>query len=195
VTTGSTPAPTARRALIEAGALGLAYGAGLCWAGACAVASFRVQNLGHPYWNAIPGLRTDTCGAVAFLVLALSLVTARFQYLERMRIEPPDPAVPRPGSGWQSAALAIGETVAVLSTGLVVYLSANAVIHPATLAIRATHFAPWPTEGTLRVLALAGCVLGVAGSRYYRAARGRRYRSGEIAGRAQDSPSPDASAG
>jgi hypothetical protein len=194
VTSGSTLAPAARPGLAEAVALGLAYGAGLCWASACAVASFRIRNLAQPYWSAIPGLRTDTCGALAFIVLAVSLATGRFRQLERIRSEPAASAGPRPGSGWQSVALTIGETVAVLSTGLVVYLSVNAVTHPVTLGIRATHFAPWPTEGTLRVLALAGCVFGVAVARYCRAA-GYRHRRGSTTARAHDPPGRGATAG
>jgi hypothetical protein len=171
VRTGSTLAPAARRAIIEASALGLAYGAGLCCASTCAVASFRVQDLAQPYWNAIPRLRTDTCGAIAFVILAVSLATARYQHRERLRTEQFRPVAQRAGSGPQSVILALSETIAVLSTGLVVYLSVNAVTHPATLAIRATHFTPWPTEGTLRMLALAGCVLGVAVLHYYRGVR------------------------
>jgi hypothetical protein len=154
------------RVIIEASALGMAYGAGLCWASTCLVASFRVQDLGQPYWNAIPALRTDTCGAIAFVVFAVSLATGRYQHRERLRLDQLTPVARRPGSASRSAILATSETVAVLSTGLVVYLSVNAVTHPATLAIRATHFANWPTEGTLRMLALAGCVLGVAVVRY-----------------------------
>jgi hypothetical protein len=195
VTTGSSLALAARRAIVEAGALGLAYGAGLCWASTCAVASFRVQNLAQPYWNAIPGLRTDTCGAVAFVVLAVSLATGRYQRRERLRMEQSAPLARRPGSGSRSAVLAVSETVAVLSTGLVAYLSVNAVTHPATLAIRATHFAPWPTEGTLRMLALAGCVLGVAVLYYYRTACGHRHREAGPADGAQDSPGSGTSAG
>ena len=53
--------------------------------------------------------------------------------------------------------VATGVAAAVLVGGmaLVVYLSVNAVTHPATLGHPATHFATWPTESTLRVLALA----------------------------------------
>jgi hypothetical protein len=49
---------------------------------------------------------------------------------------------------------------------LVVYLSVNAVTHPYTLTLRATHFASWPTEGTLRVFALLLCVLSVGWLRF-----------------------------
>ena len=60
----------------------------------------------------------------------------------------------------------MAEVVALLATGLVVYLSVNAVTHPATLTIEATHFASWPTEGTLRVVALVLCVLSVGMLRF-----------------------------
>lgn len=44
------------------------------------------------------------------------------------------------------AALASSETVAVLSTALVSYLSVNVVTHPAT-SLHATLLAPRPTQG------------------------------------------------
>jgi hypothetical protein len=56
--------------------------------------------------------------------------------------------------------------VALLATGLVVYLSVNAVTHPATLGVHATHLATWPTEGTLRVAALLSCTCSAAALRY-----------------------------
>jgi hypothetical protein len=63
----------------------------------------------------------------------------------------------------------------VLATGLVAYISLNAVTHPATLQLHATHLATWPTEGTLRVDALAASACAVAALRYFRATRsGRR---------------------
>jgi hypothetical protein len=61
--------------------------------------------------------------------------------------------------GWiHAAALAICETIGLLATGLVIYLSVNTVTHPITLGMQATHLASWPTEGTLRVSALLLCV-------------------------------------
>jgi hypothetical protein len=154
-----------RRIAVEAAALGLAYGGGLCWASTCAVASFRAEALAAPYWSALPGLRTDTCGAVAFVVSAIALAVSEYLRLRRRAGRIARPGQPHSGSAhW--AALAVAETVVVMSTGLVVYLSVNAVTHPATLAIQATHFARWPTEGTLRVLALAGCAVSLGLWRY-----------------------------
>jgi hypothetical protein len=63
-------------------------------------------------------------------------------------------------------ARAVAEVIALLATALVVYLSVNAVTHPYTLTIQATHFATWPTEGTLRVCALLLCVLSVGWLRF-----------------------------
>jgi hypothetical protein len=64
---------------------------------------------------------------------------------------------------------AVAETAVVLSTGLVIYLSLNAVTHPVTLTIQLTHLWPWPSEGTVRVIGLGICAVGVATSRYLRA--------------------------
>ncbi len=52
----------------------------------CCVASFRPNDLAMPYWNRISWLRTDTSGAVTFVVLAVSLCTS--EYLRLRRKEP-----------------------------------------------------------------------------------------------------------
>lgn len=153
---------TSRWLAVEASAAGLAYGAGLCWASVCLVASFRPTDLGAPYWRGVPGLRTDTCGIVAFLALAVCLGASEYLRLRRCRTQ---------GRGsltgtMELFAQATSETVAILATGLVFYLSVNAVTHPATLEIHATHLAAWPTEGTLRVLALLLGVCSVTALRY-----------------------------
>lgn len=144
---------------LEALAAGLAYGAGLCWASVCLVASLRPGDLRASYWRGVPGLRTDTCGIVAFLVVAVCFGTSEYLRLRRRRDAPQ-------GQGSLSGttrlfALATSETVAILATGLVVYVSVNAVTHPATLQMRATHLTAWPTEGTLRVAALFLCASSV----------------------------------
>ena len=159
---------TSRR-LPEAAAAGAAYGALLCWISTCMVASFRGPELASPYWNAIPALRTDTCGAIAFVAAAVGLMVSEYfrllrRHLDRARPRMADDLRPR-----QFAARAACETTAVLSTGLVAYISVNAVTHPGTLDLQATHFASWPTEGTLRVLALFGCVASVGALRYLQA--------------------------
>jgi len=156
----------------EAAATGLAVSGGLCWAGAAALASFRPHLLGLPYWYEIPRLRTDTCGAVAFLATAICLVISKYLRLRRVAGAAAGPGSgPRPvpaGAGMRLT-VAVSETAAVLSAALVAYLSVNAVTHPQTLAIQATHFASWPTEGTLRVLALVVCAVSVGVLRYIRA--------------------------
>jgi hypothetical protein len=64
---------------------------------------------------------------------------------------------------------AVAETAAFLGTGLVIYLSLNAALHPWTLRIQLSHLVPWPSEGTVRVIALGVCLVAVATSRYLRA--------------------------
>jgi hypothetical protein len=181
IVTSPTGTCERRRLVVEATALGLAYGAGLCLAGAWAVASFRVEYLAQPYWSAVPALRTDTCGALAFFVAAICLAVAEYLRLERRRYvlvrSPVSPAV----TAAHSAILALAETIATMSTGLVAYLSVNAVTHPWTLQMQATHLARWPSEGTLRVLALAGCITSVSMIRYLRVSR---HRSDKLSGSA-----------
>ena len=93
--------------------------------------SFRAHRLADPYWAAIPGLRTDTCGIAAFIMTAVGLVVSEYLRLERRRGD----AQLKPTSrhtGAQLAGLAVSETVAILLTGLVVYLSVNTVTRPET---------------------------------------------------------------
>lgn len=166
------------RLAVEAVAVGLAYGAGLCWASTCLVASFRLHLLADPYWSALPGLRTDTCGALAFVIAAIGLAVAEYLRLQRRQ----SGGVARSGqlqvrSAARLAGIAGAETAAVMSTGLVAYLSVNAVTHPYTLTIQATHLVSWPTEGTLRVLALATCVASLGLTHYLRVARVHRTPS------------------
>ena len=87
------------------------------------------------------------------------------------------------GGAKEAAAIAAAETVAVLATGLVIYLSVNAVTHPVTLGMQATHLASWPTEGTLRMIALLLCVCSVSTHRFLRAypGAGRGKSSGVTA--------------
>ena len=44
----------------------------------------------------------------------------------------------------------------------------NTVTHPATQQIQATHLLSWPTEGTLRVVALLLCSVSFGMIRYLR---------------------------
>jgi hypothetical protein len=54
----------------------------------------------------------------------------------------------------------------ILSSGLVIYIWLNSVTHPVTLDMQATLLVEWPTEGTLRVMALLLSALSVAVLRY-----------------------------
>jgi hypothetical protein len=77
-------------------------------------------------------------------------------------------APPTAPGGAVLLAMAAAETVAVLATGLFGYLSVNAVTHHYTLQIQATHLLSWPTEGTLRVVALLLCIVSFGMVRYLR---------------------------
>jgi hypothetical protein len=158
-----------RRLVVESAAFGLGYAAVLVWAGSALVGSFGHADA-YPYWPAIPHLRTDTSGVIAFAVAIVSLVISRYLQLRRRNGAPAQPAgapVARPTGVLALQALA--ETAALLGTGLVIYLSFNEVTHPATLRIQLTHLLPWPSEGTVRVIALGVCLVAAATSRYLRA--------------------------
>jgi hypothetical protein len=165
-----TDAGTHARAA-EAVAAGLAFSSLLCWATTALVASFRPQGLPAPYWQALPWLRTDTLGVLAFLVAAVSLPVSEYLRLRRRRTAAAAPA--ESSADGPLVALAVSETVAVLATGVVGYLSVNAVTHPYTLLIQVTHLLPWPSEGTLRVAGLILCFVAVTSVRYLRSASAR----------------------
>lgn len=154
------------RMVAEAVTAGLAYAMLLWWLSVCALGSFRPGLLPFPYWPDLGWLRSDTSGTLAFAVTAVCLVSSEYLRLRRR-------AVGRAVVGRLLAdrpvallTVAVAEMVAVLSTGLVGYISTNAITHPETLLMRTTHLAPWPTEGTLRMLALVGCAASVAVLRY-----------------------------
>jgi hypothetical protein len=148
----------AKANLIEAIATGIAYGAGLCGTSTLLVASFRDRDLPMPYWNRLPWLRTDTSGAVAFIVLSIAFVISEYLRIRRRQRGVATPST-RPRHEWLPLAVAVGRATVLLSTLIFVYISVNAVTHPLTLTLHATHFLSWPTEGTLRVIALFLCIL------------------------------------
>jgi hypothetical protein len=150
----------------EAAAAGLAYGAGLCAASAFLVASFQPGWLSYPYWDALPWLRTDTCGVLAFFVASISFATS--EYLRARRGTRP---TARDNDLRRSLALAISKTGIVFATVLFVYLSTNAVTHPWTLSLPATHLGGWPTEGALRALSVLVCAGSAAALRYLTGSR------------------------
>jgi heme/copper-type cytochrome/quinol oxidase subunit 2 len=178
-----TNSPGRQRLAAEAALFGLGYAAVLIWAGVCLVASFG-PSLASPYWPAIPGLRTDTTGVIAFAVAAISLLVSRYLQLRRRREAP---STRQTTHGVRLLVVqAAAETAAVLCTGVVIYLSLNAVTHPDTLRLQLTHLWPWPSEGTVRVIALGVCLVSVAAGRYLRAAS----RSPSRAALAQNAPAP-----
>lgn len=161
--------------MVEAVAFGLGYTAVLIWIGSALVGSFGYDEW-NPYWSAIP-LRTDTAGAIAFGVAVVTLAVSRYLELRRRSGVPTEP-VPR--SGRVLAVQAVADIAVFLGTALVIYLSCNAFMHPATLNIHLTHLAPWPTEGTVRVLALAVCLVAVATRRYLRATATRPSQAASV---------------
>ncbi len=140
--------------VVEAVAAGLACGGLLVVFGACLVASFRPNSLFGPYWTGIPRLRTDSSGAAAFVVAGVGIVVSEGCRLRRRPSAELGDDHRRAGA-WTVWAVAVLRGIAILSAIVVVYLSVNAVTHPYTLAIHATHFVSWPTESTLRAVALA----------------------------------------
>jgi hypothetical protein len=154
-----------QKLVVESAAFGLGYTAVLIWSGSALVASFTDYEA-TPYWPAMPDLRTDTTGAIAFAAAIVSLVVSKYLQLRRRNVAPAQPTALPAGV---LAARAVAETAAVLSTGLVVYLSLNALTHPFTLRLQLTHLWPWPSEGTVRVIGLGICLVAVATSRYLRA--------------------------
>ena len=147
-------------------AFGLGYAAVLIWIGSALVASFTAGEA-NPYWPNIPHLRTDVSGVTAFATAIVTLSVSRYLQLRRRSSGPVPASCERPAR--ILAIQAIAETAAVLATGMVIYLSFNAFTHPETLRLQLTHLWPWPSEGTVRVIGLGVCAVGVATSRYLRA--------------------------
>jgi len=160
-----------RRGLaVEAAIAGIAYGSLLCWVTTCLVGSLHGSELSKPYWPDIPKLRTDTCGIAAFLASAVAITMSEYLRLKRADryVGNVFTAHPIPRLYLVRAA---ATTAVILSTGLVLYISANAVTHPVTLSIHVTHFQNWPSEGTVRVSALLGATLSYSVRRYCRGVR------------------------
>ena len=167
---------------------GVGYATALCWASVCLLASFQPDRLSSPYWSKIPHLRYDTTGIAAFVLAALGLCGSEYLRWRRRAVAECLPGSQRPASHWPGTAergapklsgrcplllLSASETSALLCSGLVAYLSVNAVTHPATLRLQATHLLSWPAEGTLRVMALLLAAASVAVLRYLWPARPR----------------------
>ena len=168
------------RLIVESVAFGLGYTAVLIWSGAALVASFTDRE-SSPYWPAIPALRTDTTGVIAFAVAIVSLAVSKYLQLRRRSGAPAQPVARSSGV---LAVQAMAETAVFLGTGFVIYLSLNAVTHPETLRLQLTHLWPWPSEGTVRVIALGICLVGAATRRYLRATTGRAIQAATVPGKA-----------
>ncbi len=172
-----------RRLVIESAALGLGYATTLIWVGSAFVGSFGDFDDAYPYWPAIPKLRTDTAGFIAFGIAIVCLVTSRYLELGRRNRAPAESVVvSRPASVLLVQALA--DVGALLGTGLVLYLSVNEAMHPWTLPVQLTHLLPWPSEGTVRVMALGVCLVAVAVRRYLRATATRPLPAATVPERA-----------
>jgi hypothetical protein len=157
-----------RKLAVECAAFGLGYIAVLVWVGSAFVGSFGDFDDAYPYWPAIPRLRTDTAGFIAFAVAIVCLVISRYLQLGRRNGAPAE-RVARLRPPRILAVQAVADVAVFLGTGLVIYLSVNEAMHPWTLRIQLTHLLPWPSEGTVRVIALGICLVAVATSRYLRA--------------------------
>ncbi len=166
--------------MVESVARGLGYAAVLIFGGSALVAAFSSYE-SYPYWPAIPHLRTDTSGVLAFAVALVSLAVSRYLELRRRNDRGDTPARPVARPAGVHAVQAVAEAAVVCATGLVIYLSLNAVTHPWTLPVHLTHLAPWPSEGTVRVIGLAVCLAGVATRHYLRATATRPAGAGPAA--------------
>ncbi len=79
-----------RNLVVESAAFGLGYTAVLIWGGSALVASFT-DGRPAPYWPAIPHLRTDTTGVIAFAVAIVSLSVSKYLQLRRRSGAPAEP--------------------------------------------------------------------------------------------------------
>jgi hypothetical protein len=140
----------------------------LIFGGSALVAAFSDYEA-YPYWPAIPHLRTDTSGFLAFGVALVSLAVSRYLELRRRGALGDTPVRPVSRSAGVHAAQAVADAAVVCATGLVIYLSLNAVTHPWSLPLQLSHLWQGPSEGTSRVIGLAACWIAVAIRHYLRA--------------------------
>jgi hypothetical protein len=157
-----------RKLVIESVARGLGYAAVLIFGGSALVAAFSNYEA-YPYWPAIPHLRTDTSGFLAFAVALVSLAVSRYLELRRRGDRGDTPVKPVSRPAGVHAVQAVADAAVVCATGLVIYLSLNAVTHPASLPLQLSHLWPHPSEGTARVIGLVVCLVAVATRHYLRA--------------------------
>jgi hypothetical protein len=156
----------ALRTGVEGASTGLAYAGALAAVSVFLVGSFRPTELPLPYWGRIAWLRTDTFGFSCVIVAVFAYVQSEYLRVSRgARSE-------RKGLGDPKTitilTLVTARVCAVAGSVLVAYLSINEVTHPQTLALTATHLLAWPTEATLRVVALVVTACAVAVARVQR---------------------------
>ena len=162
------------RRCIEGGVSGLAYSSGLVAFSVFLVGSFRPQELHQPYVGHLEWLRTDTLGIVSFLVATIGLATCgflRLTYAVTLR----SATAGHVQGNIRALITAVARSLVVAGTTLVVYISVNAVTHPVTLGIHATHLLSWPTEGSLRAFSLIIVTFAVAVDRSLRDSEMQTY--------------------
>jgi hypothetical protein len=148
---------------------GIASACALVVLGVFAVASFRPADLPMPYWGPLDWMRTDTSGLLCFVMGIVAFGTSEYLRIQRradelgsihgsMSSPPVQPVI--------SAAAA--RTFGIAGALVVMYLSVNAVTHPWSLGLPVSHLLTWPSESTLRVLALIVVAVATAVARAQR---------------------------
>jgi hypothetical protein len=167
-----TPQLNLRKLALESVAFGLGYVAVLIWIGSALVAAFGYDDA-SPYWPEITQLRTDTAGAIGFFIAIVALTTSRYLELRRRGgatgAQVPVVQVPEERRARVHLVQAVADTGMFLGTAIVIYLSCNAFAHPITMQMQLTHLLSWPSEGTVRVIGLAVCLVCVPLHRYLKA--------------------------
>jgi hypothetical protein len=107
------------------------------WLYVAIIAVFRPAQLSQPFAEAVP-VRIDTLGIVCFGLSAVA-------YLAREI---------RTQLGWS----AVFRTVFVYSAATAIYLTANSVSHPRTMAMPLTHLLDWPSERAALICALVASI-------------------------------------
>jgi hypothetical protein len=164
-----------RRPYLEGAVTGLAFSGALVALSAFAVGSFRPGDLAFPYWGRIGWLRTDTFGLACLIMALLTFTCSEFLRLSRITRHGSSTPQTEPGP-LALFTLAAARATAAASATVVVYLSVNAVTHPETLEMPATHLLSWPTESTVRAAALVVTACAVAVTRTQRIALNRAGR-------------------
>jgi hypothetical protein len=146
---------------IEGAVSGIAYSSGLVALSVFLVGSFRPQELHQPYVGDLAWLRTDTLGIVCFFLATIGLACSWF--LRRVfEVNFQSATVGCAPGTIRLLFTVVARTLVVAGTTLVIYISINAVTHPFTLGMQATHLLSWPTEGLLRVISVIVVAFAVA---------------------------------